>query len=193
MRISLPSVSCMAICSLFTLAVPACSSSGSDTSGSDLPQDKDSFGKRFKIADNDVSGWKQDTPSSAYSLWTADNLTDKIDGAAPEYTSRGMRFAMYQEMVGPDPQLCTVVAMDFETDTQAASMFAHQKDLVGADYAIPSYDSNAAIGYGVLTGMTTFAHFGWVYIELTLDGYSDKASAAQVAASFLKVLEPKAK
>lgn len=191
MRMSLPSVFCMAVCSLFALGTLACSSS--DTSESDRPQDKDSFGKRFKIADNDVSGWKQDTPASAYSLWTAENLTDKIDGAAPEYTSRGMRFAMYQDMVGSDPQLCTVVAMDFDTAAHAASMFAHKKDLVAADYAIPSYDTNAAIGYGVLTGMTTFAHFAWAYIELRLDGYSDQASAAQAASSFLKVLEQKAK
>jgi hypothetical protein len=162
-------------------------------SGISTPLDKDSFGKKFKLADSEVSGWKQDASDSAYSLWTADNLTDKIDGAAPAYTSRGCKFAMYQDLVGPDPEVCGVLAMDFGTDAKATSMFAYQKDLTGASVAIPQYDSGTAIGYPSLTGMTVFAHFGWAYFELQLDGYSDQAKAGQAATPFLKALEQKSK
>lgn len=187
MRLSQPFV----LCSLLALGVLACGSSNPDDSGGGLPQDKDSFGGKLKLSDSDLSGWKQATVDGAYSLWTAGDLTGKIDGAAPDYTSRGMLFAMYQDMVGPDPQLCTVIAMDFATDAQATAMFAYKKDKTGADAAIPQYDASVAVGNAALSGMTVYAHLGWVYLELQLDGYSDQALAAQTAASFLKALEPK--
>jgi hypothetical protein len=183
----------LVLCSLLALGVLACGSSSPDNSGGGLPQDKDSFGRTIKLSNNDLSGWKQDTLDSSYSLWTKDDLTGKIDGAAPDYTDRGMLYAMYQDMVGPDPQLCTVIAMDFATDAQAKTMFDYIKDKTGADTAIPEFDASVAVGNAALSGMTVYAHLGWVYVALQLDGYSDQTLAAQTATSFLKVLEQKIK
>lgn len=37
------------------------------------------------------------------------------------------------------------------------------------------------MGYPCLTGITVYAHFGWAYFELQLDGYSDQTSSSQAA------------
>jgi len=177
------------VCSSLALAWLACSSSDNTT----VAQDENSFGAKYKFVNQDVPGWSQDTGATAYSVWTAANLTDKIDGAAPEYTSRGCKFAMYQGLVGPDPSICTVVAMDFGTDTQATTMFDYKKQASSASAAIPQYDASVAIGYPGLTGITVYAHFKASYFELQLDGYSDQSSGSQAATSFLKVLEKKSK
>jgi hypothetical protein len=181
--------------SFLALALLACSSSSDNGSPSDsgsvVPQDPNSFGAKYKFANNELTGWEQDTSATAYSVWTAANLTDKIDGAAPDYTSRGLRFAMYQNLVGPDPQLCTLVAMDFGTDDQATSMFTYEKRLTSAATAVPQYDASVASGNPGLTGVTVYAHFKASYFELQLDGYPDQSSATQAATAFLKALEKK--
>jgi hypothetical protein len=184
------------VCSLLALTSLACSSSsdsgGTLDSGSVAPRDQNSFGATYKFADSEVAGWKQASGTTAYSVWTAANLTDKIDGAAPDYTSRGMKFAMYQNLVGPDPQLCGLVAMDFGTDDQATSMFNYEKQLTSATTAVPQYDASVASGNPGLTGVTVYAHFKASYFELQLDGYPDQGSATQTASTFLKALEKKA-
>jgi hypothetical protein len=176
------------VCSFVAVASLACSGS-SDQGG--VPQDENSFGAKYKLANNEVTAWTQDTSANGYSVWTAANLTDKIDGAAPAYTSRGLKFAMYQKMLGSGLQNCIVVAMDFGTDAQATAMFAYQKEVTSAADAVPQYDASVAIGYPGLSGMTVYAHFKASYFELQLDGYADPTSASQAATPFLKVLEKK--
>jgi len=62
-------------------------------------------------------------------FYTDANLNNRIDGGNEAYISRGMRLAMYQDMTGPDPNICTVVAMDFGTDASAKAMFDYEKGL----------------------------------------------------------------
>ena len=166
-------------------------SGGATSASSSSTLDLNGFGQKYKLADNEVSGWKQDTAPNAFSVWLAAKLTDKIDGQAPTYTERGLNFALYQSLVGPDPQICTLVAMDFVTADQATSMFAYSKDHTGADVSIPQYDTSIAIGAPALTGMTVYTHFKSMYYEVQLDGNSDPASSGQVASTFLKALEAK--
>lgn len=160
-------------------------------SPSNQPDETPTFGQRYKFADNEIAGWKQKVGTSAYSVWTPANLTDKIDGGAPIYVERGFRTAMYQDLVGPDPSLCTVVAMDFGTEAQAKTMATFQKQATNAEVAIPQYDSSVAMASEGITGITVFAYFKSSYFELQLDGYSDPASAASAAQKFLEVLKRK--
>jgi hypothetical protein len=107
------------------------------------------------------------------------------------YISRGMRVAMFQNLVGPAKLLCTVVAMDFSTADNATTMFDYEKDTTSAATAIPSYDASTAIGYETLAGVTAYAHFKASYFETQVSGVDDPAASAQVGAELLQVLESK--
>ena len=100
---------------------------------------------------------------------------------------------MFQELIGPDPKRCTLVAMDFVTEAQAASMVAYQKTTSTDTVAIPGYDAAIAFGYPTLTGLTVYANLKALYLEVGLDGDSNQSSASETGASFLKVLEAKNK
>lgn len=166
----------------------ACAPAGG---GDGTALDATGFGRKYKFADNEIAGWGQDTSATAYSVWTSTNLTEKINGGAPAYVSRGCQLVMYQDLVGPDPKICTVAAMDFSTEAKAAAMFTFQQQQTLADVTVPSYSSAVAIGSAALTGITVFAHFKASYFEIQLDGEPDQTAAAQVAQKFLDVLKGK--
>ena len=153
--------------------------------------DASGFGRKYKFADNEIAGWGQDTSATAYSVWTPANLTEKINGGADAYVRRGCQLVMYQDLVGPDPKICTVAAMDFSTDAKAISMFTFQQQQTHADVTVPQYTSAEAIGSATLTGITVFAHFKTSYFEIQLDGEPDQTAATQVAQKFLDVLKGK--
>jgi hypothetical protein len=156
------------------------------------------FGQKYRFADNQLPGWKQapaaDDPD-AFDVYTGtDELVARIDGAADSYY--GFRVAMFQDLVGPDPQTCNVVAMDFVTDAQATAKFAYQREN-GASTAIPGYDRSVAIASTDLAGITVYAHFKALYFELQMSGYLgsddnlDLNKATSAAAQFLGVLKTK--
>jgi len=180
--------SCRSLPVLTVLASLACTSADGDR-----PTDAEGFGQRYRFANNEVTGWTQGSSALAYSVWTDANLTGKIDGAAPVYVDRGCKLAMYQDLLGPDPQICTVVAMDFVTDPQATAMFEYQKESAGDSVFVPGYDESVAFGYPSLTGATVYAHVKAYYFELQMDGYPDQDSASAAAAPLLRVLESKAR
>jgi hypothetical protein len=154
--------------------------------------DPTGFGNKYKFADNEMSGWKQDP--AADPLWTGagTDLHNKIDGGEATYLSKGCLLAMYQNLVGPDPQGCEVVAMDFGTADNATAMFTYQQQQTSASIQIPQFDATAAIAYPVMSGITVYAHIKATYFELQLIGYgSDQTSAAQMATQFLNVLKAK--
>lgn len=175
-------------------ALVSCSSS-SDSSPGSGPLDAAGFEKKFKLADGALSDWRTNLKPEAYDpldVYTPEKLTDRIDGGAPAYTSRGCRLAMYQQMIGPDPASCIVVSMDFVTDEQAKAMVEYQRQQASASVTIPQYDSSAAIAAQALTGITVFAHFRSTYFELQIDGVSDPNAATKLAGQFLGVLETRA-
>ena len=156
------------------------------------------FGQKFKFADNELSGWTQ-TPAAddpaAFDVYTStDDLVGRIDGAADAYD--GFRVAVFQDLMGPDPQTCNVVTMDFVIDSKATDKFTYQKDN-GASTPIPGYDESVAIASTNLTGINVYAHFKALYFELQMSGYMgsddnlDLNKATSAAAQFLGVLKTK--
>ena len=154
------------------------------------------FGQKFKFADNELSGWTQ-TPAAddpaAFDVYTStDDLVGRIDGAADAYD--GFRVAVFQDLMGPDPQTCNVVTMDFVIDSKATDKFTYQKDN-GASTPIPGYDESVAIASTNLTGINVYAHFKALYFELQMSGYLgsddnlDLNKATSAAAQFLGVLK----
>jgi hypothetical protein len=176
------------------LALLACSSaSDADTSEGQL--DANGIEKKFKLADGVLADWKTNLKPEAYrpiDVYTADKLTDRIDGGAPAYTSRGCRLAMYQQMVGQDPASCIIVSMDFVTEDQARSMVDYQRQQYSASVTIQPYDSEVSIAAAGLTGITVFAHFKSMYFELQIDGVPDQSAAVKLAGQFLAQLQTKA-
>jgi hypothetical protein len=174
------------------MTLAACSSS----SGSG-PLDATAFGSKLKFADNELSGWTQSTDPTdpyQYGVFTDQTLDQRIDGGNMVYIDRGMRVAMYQDLVGPSGSICTLVAMDFSTDAKANTMFTYQKDINGAATSISPYDGTVAIGNSLSTGLTAYAHFKASYFEVQLDGYgADPTVAIPVASQFLQALEKKNK
>jgi hypothetical protein len=176
----------------------ACSGSSSNTNGAGgSALDLNGFGQRYKLADNEVSGWAQDTAAAAFALYDNTNLTDRIDGPATEYYAHGMKFALYQNLKGPDAnRICGLTAMDFGTAANAKSMVDYKKQLESADISIPPYDASVAIASKKLTGITVFAYFSALYLELVLDGYGyppNVTLASQDGAALLQALEAKPK
>jgi hypothetical protein len=174
------------------MTVAACSSS----SGSG-PLDATAFGSKFKFADNELSGWTQSTDPTdpyQYGVYTDTTLNQRIDGGNMAYIDRGMRVAMYQDLVGPSGSICTIVAMDFSTDAKADTMFTYQKTQNVASTTLSPYDGTVAIGNSLKTGLTAYAHFKASYFEVQLDGYgADPTAAIPVASQFLQVVEKKTK
>ena len=158
----------------------------------------DAFGQKFKFADNELPGWTQasaaDDPA-AFDVYTStDDLVARIDGAADAYD--GFRVAVFQDLMGPDPQTCNVVTMDFVTAAKATDKFTYQKDN-GASTTIPDYDGSVVIASTNLTGINVYAHFNALYFELQMSGYLgsddnlDLNKATSAAAQFLGVLKTK--
>jgi hypothetical protein len=158
----------------------------------------DAFGQKFKFADNELPGWTQtpaDQDPAAFDVYTStDDLVSRIDGAADAYD--GFRVAVFQDLMGPDPQTCNVVTMDFVTDAKATEKFTYQQDN-GASTPIPNYDASVAIASTNLTGINVYAHFNALYFELQMSGYLgsdqnlDLNKATSAAAQFLAVLKTK--
>jgi hypothetical protein len=153
------------------------------------------FGEKYRFSDNEVPGWTQ-TPaaqdSAAYGVYTGgEQLVGRIDGG-DVYTSRGCRVSMYQDLTGPYPEICTVVAMDFVTNDNATGMFTYQQQTGGASASIPGYGASDAIGSSfALGGQTVFAHVKASYFEVQLSGFVDATSTGAAAKQFLDVLKSK--
>lgn len=152
------------------------------------------FGDKYKFSTTDVSGWGPADPATdptAYNVYNGgDELVGRLDGG-DVYTSRGCRVSMYQDVAGPDPEICTVVAMDFVTSDNATTMFTYQQTS-GASLAIPGYGASDVLGSNfALGGQNVFAHFKASYFELQFSGFTDATSAGAAAKQFLDVLKAK--
>lgn len=163
--------------------------------------DAQGFGAIYKLAENDVQGWKPDPNSPApFAVFTGNELYTRLDGGAGTYLLIGGGLVnVYQDLVGPpedggtDPTMCSpLVAMDCGTTANAERMFNYWKENSGASVAIPGYDATVAIGYPGLGGnQTVYAHFKTVYFELVLGGYLSIDQSSAAAALILKNLEAK--
>jgi hypothetical protein len=176
-------------CLVFLLFWGTC---GASASSDQAPLDLDGFGKKYKLADREVSGWTQSAKADALLLFTPDSLNQKIDGAATPYIKGGMEFTLYQVLDGPSPETCNLTAMQFSSEAKAAAMVADRQDTMSATLAIPGYDVSVASASQALTGITVLASFHDLYLEVVLDGFgSDVETARQVGAKFLQALQAK--
>jgi hypothetical protein len=176
-------------CGSSTSSTPTSNNDSGTASNSSTPS---AFGKKYAFTSNQVSGWSQDPASDA--LWTGagTDLHLRIDGGDSAYTSKGCLLAMYQEMVGPNGESCTVVAMDFGTETQALDMFTYEQQHTAASIAIPQYDASVAVASSAIGGITAYAHITASYFEVQLTGFGDQEdTAAQSATQFLDILKAK--
>jgi len=166
---------------------------GSGSSGP-LPIDATAFGQKYKLADNEISGWTQGSASDSF--WAGTDLFGGIDGAGSAYMDRGFRQGMIQNLNGPDSQSCVLRAMDFGTGDKATAMYAYaQANFITNSIAIPTYDSSTAIGDAEISGLTAFAHFGESYFEVRLIGLGDQRTTCtecSAAQTFLDHLKKKA-
>jgi hypothetical protein len=173
------------VCLFLGLGASGC---GSGTSG---PLTATQFGERYKFSNNTVPGWTQApaTDSNAYNVYDGgDELVTRLDGG-DMYTSNGCRVSMYQDLVGPNQETNTVVAMDFVTATQATAMFQIQQQN-GATISITGYDPSVALASSFsLGGETVYAHFKASYFELWPSGFTDATSAGEAAKQFLDILK----
>lgn len=179
------------------MALASCGSTAVDDNhgtngGSSAALDPASFGQKYRFADNEIPGWTQSTDPTAkfppYGVYSDATLEQRIDGGNLAYTSRGMRVAMYQDLVGPSDAQVTIVAMAFSSASNASTMFDYEVASSSATIAIPSYDQSTALAYPTLAGITTYAHVQASYFELKLTGIPDQTDAAQATQQFLQVL-----
>ena len=170
---------------------------GSSPSGSPRPLDPNAFAQDYRFADNDVNGWTQDPASDGF--WAGTDLVGgtSIDGAAGAYTDQGFVQGMFQMLVGPSSQTCTIRAMDFGTVAHAKAMYESAvKNSVFEATAIPTYDPSIATGQAAQSGLTAYAHFGASYFEVYLSGLGDQTltcTQCPVAQQFIAKLEAKTK
>jgi hypothetical protein len=153
------------------------------------------FGQKYKFSATDIAGWQQDpSDPGAYVTYTGGELVQSIDGAAGIYTDKGAMVMMYQSLVGPDPQIAVVWAMEFGTEALAAAMVDWERTDKTATVSIPGYSNSVAIGYGTISGFTVYAHVKTSYFEVQLSGLGDQTSTCSecpVAAKFLDILSSK--
>ncbi len=163
-------------------------------SGSSTPSlDLNGFGARYKLADNEVSGWTPSAAADGFATYTPDTLTQAIDGAADPYIANGMKYTLIQKLTGPDPKTATLRAMDMTSEEKAKSMVSLSQSVEAASTTIPGYDASVAIASEALTGITIYAYLKALYLEVILDGYgTDHEPARQDGAKFLQAEAAKA-
>lgn len=182
-----------------SLGLGACSSNSNDgnsSQGQSLTPDQ--FGAKYKLQDNELSGWTQKPVSDELpvpcAVYTAADINDRIDGDAPIYTNGGMKSAQYQEMAGTTPEgaECRVIVMDFGTDAKAKAMFDSLVKSHSADVSIPQYDATVAKGASAIGALTTYAHIQATFFQLEFIGFgSDTTGLQQTTQKFLDVLKAK--
>ncbi len=159
--------------------------------------------KLFVLSDNMITGWKlpYSTVDSCFTLWSAGDLYQDIDGGFERYTNHGMLQAADITMVGPltsedghftlDPHS---FIMDFGTEEKAKGMYDYTKSQYFDTDAslIPGYTSAVAFTKDALGGITAYAYYKQFYFELILSGYPEKPQSLTDAKAFMDYFKTKA-
>jgi hypothetical protein len=154
----------------------------------------------LKVNGGDIPGWKPASAADSFSLWTAKNFYEHVDGAFEVYTDRGMVEAADFRMVGAADSAGRVhevyphsFIMDFESDSNASIMYHHMKTVYSSDVvtAIPGYDTATAFGVPAESGITMHAHCGYFYFQVLFLGFSDRNQALSAGKVFLDFFKGK--
>ena len=154
---------------------------------------------QLKVSNTEISNWKLSSSADSFTLWTAANFEQDIDGGYEIYTDRGMIECGDIHMLGPagsDGVQNEIAAhsfiMDFGNDSNAVDIYNYQKTRYSADaFDIPRYPNTIAFARSILGGITVYAHFKKFYLELNFTGFSDQNHATTTAIQFLGLLKSK--
>ncbi len=148
---------------------------------------------QLKISSTEISNWKLASSADSFTLWTASNFYDDVNGGIEKYLNNGMIEVADIHMVGPvgkDGSQNIIAThsfiMDYGNDSNAVAIYNYQKTLYSAEaFKLPRYSLNSAFAVSVIGGITVIAHFKKFYFELTFSGFSDQTEAANTAVQFL--------
>jgi hypothetical protein len=169
-------------------------------------QDEDSGGQQkatnvrmLKFTNTDISNWKMAPSADSFTLWTAANFYDDVDGGIEVYTDKGLIEVADIHLVGPTGSdgVQNEIAvhsfiMDFGTESNAQDEFNYQKTKYSADaFDIPKYSSKIAFARAVFGGITVYAYFRKFYFELQFIGFDNQNHAVSTALLFLGLFQMK--
>ena len=182
---------CFTVASFFLLLGGA--ACGSSNSG---PPTAAELGVKYKFSPTTLPGWQLDPNDTGnfkvLEEGTPADLESVMDGGSTTYTDAGCTISVYEKLAGTYPQTATFYVMYFGTDASATAIFNDQKGHLVANDSIPGFDASVAGGYAGLASETAIAHFGAMFIRLTVSGFGDDSTSAyQVAAQVLTVLQSK--
>jgi hypothetical protein len=155
--------------------------------------------RMLKVTNSDISNWKMAASADSFTLWTAANFYDDVDGGIEVYTDRGLIELADLHLMGPigsdgtqNELAVHSFIMDFGTEANAIDEYSFQKTRYSADaFDIPEYGNKVAFARPVLGGITVYAHFKKFYFELNFVGFSDQNQAVATALQFLGLFEMK--
>jgi hypothetical protein len=154
---------------------------------------------QLKISGTEISNWKLASSADSFTLWTAANFYDDVDGGIEKYLNDGMIEVADIHMIGPigsDGSQNSIAAhsfiMDYGTEANAINIFNYQTTFYSADaFKLPGYPLTTAFAKADIGGITAIAHFKKFYFELVFSGFSDQTEAAKTAAQFLGLFRSK--
>jgi hypothetical protein len=155
--------------------------------------------RMLKVTNTDISNWKMAQAADSFTLWTAANFYDDVDGGIEVYTDRGLIELADIHLIGPigsdgvqNELSAHSFIMDFGTEANALEEYNFQKTRWSADaFDISGYNNKIAFAKPILGGITVYAHFKKFYFELTFAGFSDQKQAESTAIQFLGLFEMK--
>jgi hypothetical protein len=155
---------------------------------------------KFLISNNMIPNWKMfySTVDSSFTLWSASDLWQDIDGGETFYRVNGMLQAADMQMKGPVNSdgnnyllLSPSFIMDFGTDAKAKAMYDSSKGRF-FDIPFPGYDTSMAFAVKALGSITVYSYCKQFFFNFTLDRYSSADTACAHAKVFLDYWRSKA-
>jgi hypothetical protein len=154
---------------------------------------------QLKISSTEISNWKLASSADSFTLWTAANFYDDVDGGIEHYLNDGMIEVADIHMVGPigrDGSQNIIAThsfiMDFGNDSNASTIYEYQKTVNSADaFKLPRYSMTTAFAITKMGGICVYAHLKKFYFELYFIGFSDQTEAAKTAVLFLGLFRSK--
>jgi hypothetical protein len=148
----------------------------------------------FTVKDNEIPGWRMGPES--FSVWSASNLSEDIDGGAEHYIDRGMLQAAEISMTGPVENGKTAMVsqysfiMDFATTAKAKAMYDSSRAAFLLNGQASMFDS-VSFYREALDGIIAYSHCRQFYFELIFAGFSGTEKALVAAKTLLNFFRGK--
>jgi hypothetical protein len=154
---------------------------------------------QLKISGSEISNWKLASSADSFTLWTAANFYDDVDGGIENYLNNGMIEVADIHMVGPvgrDGSQNIIAThsfiMDYGNSSNATAIYNYEKTVNSADaFKLPQYSMTTAFYITKMGGICVYAHLKKFYFELYFVGFSDVTEAAKTAVLFMGLFRSK--